>query len=139
MAEFLSTNGIHFDYEKETLPITVDVPRVYCGACASVSILQQTVYTPDFLLYKPDKVFIEGKGRLTAKERRRILGLLRAHPTIDFRLVFMRNNPIYPRSKTKYMDWAKENGIKAVIGPELPKEWVAEFVTPPPKKRKKRK
>lgn len=134
MAEFLNTNGIPFTYETHTFPIVVEIPKTFCGSCASNEIRQRTVYTPDFVLGSAENpVFIEGKGRMSAKEKRRILGLLGSHPGIDFRLVFMRNNPIYPRSKTKYMDWAKDNNIPACIGPELPKAWVTEFK---PKKRR---
>ena len=136
VAEFLSTRGIPFDYEKDTLNISVDVPRTYCGACGSTGTKQDTVYTPDF---KVNETYLEAKGRLSAKERRRVLGFKASHPTLDFRLIFMRNNPIYPRSKTRYMDWAEENGIPACIGPEIPNSWIKEFGGKQRRQRAKRK
>jgi hypothetical protein len=123
MAEYLGTKKIAFDYEATTFPIKTQVPRCRCADCHSNNIYQDSVYTPDF---KIGTVYVEGKGRLTAKEKRRIMGLIGGKP-IDFRLVFMRNNPIYPRSKTRYLDWAKAMSIPACIGPELPEAWVLEF------------
>lgn len=138
MAAFMDSKGIKYAYEAETFTIATEIPRVYCGSCLATTILQKSIYTPDFVVATGDrKVYVEGKGRLTAKEKRRIDALLRDHPKIDFRLVFMRNNPIYPRSKTKYMDWAKDKGIPACVGPELPDAWVKEFSGTKPKRKKK--
>lgn len=123
IAEFLSTKKIPFKYEQDTLKIKTLVPRVECAECGSALVIQNSVYTPDF---KVDNVYIEGKGRLTAKEKRRIQALLIGNK-IDFRLMFMRNNPIYPGSDTTYMDWAADMEIPACIGPELPDAWVQEF------------
>jgi hypothetical protein len=138
MAAFMDSKGIAYEYEVDTFKIATEIPKVYCGVCSGKRILQDTVYTPDFRVLSGDKrAYIEGKGRLTAKEKRRIAALLRDHPTIDFRLVFMRNNPIYPRSKTKYMDWAAAEKIPACIGPELPDEWVREFSGTKPKRKRR--
>jgi len=135
-AEFLDTRNVKYEYEVDTFKISVEVPKVYCGACGSNGIKQDTVYTPDF---KTHGSYLECKGRLTAKERRRILGLLSSHPTIDFRLVFMRNNPLYPRSKSRYSTWAEDNKIPYCIGHEIPNEWIKEFGGKQRRKRAKRK
>lgn len=132
-AEFLDTRKVVFEYEVDTLKISVDVTRVYCGDCGSTRTKQDTVYTPDF---KANGTYLECKGRLTAKERRRILGVKAHHPTIDFRLVFMRDNPLYPRSKTRYSDWAKDNGIPCCVGHELPDEWVKELGGKKPRRKR---
>jgi len=135
IAAGLKRRGIPFQYEEDTLPCVVEVPKNYCGTCGGVDIRQKTVYTPDFKI--ADNLYVEGKGRMTAKERRRIMGVIQSNPGIDFRLLFMRNNPIYPRSKTKYVAWAHSMGIKAHCDNqgEIPEEWATEFL---PTRRKKR-
>ena len=132
-AEFLDTRKVPYAYEVDTLKISVDTTRVYCGDCGSTRIKQDTVYTPDF---KANGIYLECKGRLTAKERRRILGVKGCHPTIDFRLVFMRNNPLYPRSKTKYTDWAAQHNIPHCVGHEIPNEWIKELGGKPVRRKR---
>jgi hypothetical protein len=65
-------------------------------------------------------VLFEAKGRFTRHDRTKMLAVKKAHPDLDIRLVFQRNNPIYKGSKTRYLDWAKAHGFPASVFPELP-------------------
>lgn len=52
--------------------------------------------------------------------------VIEQHPDLDIRLLFMRDNPIYKGSKTKYSTWCKERGIKFHVSAngEVPDEWL---------------
>lgn len=92
--------GPTWDYEKEVLPYTLN-----------------NRYIPDFTRAT---TLVEAKGRFTGTDRRKMLAAKAANPKWDFRIVFMRNNPIYKGSKTTYMDWAAKHGFRASVFPELP-------------------
>ena len=52
--------------------------------------------------------------------------VIEQNPDIDIRLLFMRDNYISKKSKTKYSDFCKKRNIKyhvSVMG-EIPKEWL---------------
>lgn len=83
---------------------------------------KEGVYVPDF--YVPrlirTQLYVEAKGRFLGKDRTKLKAVKAAHPEIDLRIVFQRNNPITKGSKTRNLDWAAKNGFKAAVFPELP-------------------
>lgn len=79
-------------------------------------------YVPDFRVPRPirTQLYIEAKGRFLGKDRTKLKAVKAAHPEIDLRIVFQRNNPITKGSKTRNLDWAAKNGFMASVFPELP-------------------
>lgn len=93
-------------YEDERLPYTLDKH-----------------YIPDFSVGPsgdPLRIIFEAKGRFTSFDRSKMLAVKAAHPDRDIRMVFMRDNFLYKGSKTRYTEWARNNGFKATVFPELP-------------------
>lgn len=85
-------------------------------------------YIPDFTLESPKKlIYIEAKGNFPSTDRAKMVAVKEAHPDLDIRFVFQRDNPIRKGSKTTYSVWATKHGFKSHIGEELPKEWLEEL------------
>lgn len=81
-------------------------------------------YTPDFIL--PNGVHVEVKGNFNREARTKMVLVIEQNPDVDIRLLFMRDNYISKKSKTKYSDFCKKRNIKyhvSVMG-EIPKEWL---------------
>jgi len=104
VAESLERRGADFEYEAYSYEYTLT-----------------SWYTPDWFIR--DGIVVETKGSLTASERRKILAFVEQHPDVDYRIVFMKDNPIRKGSKTKYSDWARSHGIPFAIG-DIPDEWI---------------
>ena len=79
-------------------------------------------YTPDFFL--PNGVIIEAKGFFKPSDRRKMLAVKEAHPELDIRLVFMRDNTLSKSSKTTYTMWAEKHGFPSCIFPHIPPDWL---------------
>jgi predicted nuclease of restriction endonuclease-like RecB superfamily len=78
-------------------------------------------YKPDFIIRtKPNDIYIEAKGWLTPQDRTKLIAVKEAHPDIDLRLWFQRDNWVTTKKKQRYSDWAKRNGFKYAVWPELP-------------------
>lgn len=87
-------------------------------------------YIPDFTLINKDRakiIYIEAKGNFPSTDRAKMVAVKEAHPDLDIRFVFQRDNPIRKGSKTTYSVWAAKHGFKSHIGEELPKEWLEEL------------
>ena len=72
-------------------------------------------YTPDFTLTRKTKkkVYLEYKGKLDGKTRKKMRAIRDSNPTLDVRLVFEKpKNKIYAGAKTRYWEWAERNGFK---------------------------
>lgn len=123
LAEEVDTQGGTFDYEAKSYEYDLPITRRWCHDCGSKNIFTTRWYTPDYFF--KNGVIVEAKGRLDAEQRKKLLAVREAHPDIDLRLVFMRNNKIHPRSKTRYSDWAENNGFKWAID-SIPIEWIEE-------------
>ena len=78
-------------------------------------------YTPDFFL--PNGVIIEAKGFFKPRDRSKHLAVKEAHPEIDVRFVFQRNNTLSSKSKTTYGDWCDKHGFQWAIFPDIPSDW----------------
>ena len=86
--------------------------------------VRDTVFTPDFFF---KKWIIEAKGKFTAQDRKRVLGLLaellcRLDPR-PFGMLFQKDNKLSKSSNTRYSDWCKEHGIPYAVGWFRP-EWL---------------
>lgn len=106
IAKELVSKGAKFDYESERHAYTMVLSRHYLV---------------DFVL--ESGIVIETKGRFTSDDRRKFLCLRAQHPDLDIRLVFMRDNTLSKKSKTKYTDWCEKNGFKCAVG-HVPEEWL---------------
>jgi hypothetical protein len=96
--------GLSYEYEKDRFPYTITAR-----------------YTPDWTLTVDGRtIILEAKGRFDYEERRKILGIFEANPSIDLRMVFMRDQKLTKVSKMKYSTWCEKHGIKYSIYPELP-------------------
>ena len=106
----LTKHKIDFGYEVDTL--------VY---------VKEHKYKVDFSL--ECDILVETKGYFTAADREKMLGVRKANPTLDIRLVFMKDQKIHKLSKTKYSDWCEKHGFKYIISPkgEIPDEWIREI------------
>jgi hypothetical protein len=81
-------------------------------------------YVPDFEL--PNKIYVEAKGLFTANDRTKMAKVKVAHPDLDIRLLFQRDNYLYKGSDTRYSDWCRALGFKFAIGTKVPKAWIKE-------------
>lgn len=80
-------------------------------------------YIPDFKL--KNGTYIEGKGRLTLEDRKKMLWVKEQNPGVIIRFIFgSGNNKLTKKSKTTYLDWAKYNGFEAIdVSEPIPKHW----------------
>jgi hypothetical protein len=72
-------------------------------------------YTPDWTVHKKNGrlVYLEYKGVLDGKTRKKMKLMKRQHPKLDIRLIFEKaGNKIYRGSKTTYGEWATQHGFK---------------------------
>lgn len=122
VAKQLDDMGVSYEYEQYSYeydePLRKNMAR--CGVCGSRQLLRTGWYTPDFFL--PNGVIIEAKGRFTAADRRKMVSVRDAHPDLNIKMLFMRDNKIHRNSDTKYSDWCMQNNIDYAIK-EVPKLW----------------
>lgn len=72
-------------------------------------------YTPDWTVHKKNGrlVYLEYKGVLDGKTRKKMKLMKKQHPKLDIRLIFEKaSNKIYKGSKTTYGQWADQHGFK---------------------------
>ena len=80
-------------------------------------------YNPDFIL--PNGIYLETKGYWDAKDRRKILSVIKHNPDIDLRMVFQSPyNKISKHSKTTYAKWCEKHGIKWCAFHTIPLDWL---------------
>lgn len=118
----LTDRGVQYAYESESL----EWFEKQVGTCAACDSKGETYasrwYTPDVDL--GDRLFVEIKGKFTAKDRKIALGIREAHPDVEIRYLFQRDNKLSKASATRYSDWAEANGFKYAIGNQIPEEWI---------------
>lgn len=113
VAECLGGLGLLFEYETERFAYHVEHS-----------------YKPDFVLVKKDgsKLYLETKGYFQGSDRTKTIAVLREHPGLDLRFLFVRaSNRITPGSKTTYSAWCEKHGIPWAEGETLPKAWLKEL------------
>jgi hypothetical protein len=72
-------------------------------------------YTPDWTVHKKNGrvVYLEFKGVLDGKTRKKMKLMKKQYPNLDLRLIFEKaGNKIYKGSKTTYGKWATQHGFK---------------------------
>ena len=80
-------------------------------------------YNPDFIL--PNGIYLEAKGYWDAKDRRKILAVVKDNPDIDLRMVFQAPfNKISKKSRTTYAQWCERHGIKWAAVHAIPIDWL---------------
>lgn len=85
-------------------------------------------YLPDFVLTtkKGKKVYIEGKGKFTAIDRKKMLLVQAQHPGLDIRFVFYRAKAkIRKGSQTTHAMWAEKHGFPWA-DKTIPSAWIKE-------------
>ena len=85
-------------------------------------------YLPDILLTTSTgaTIYVEIKGKLDKDTKLKMELVKQAHPEKDIRIVFMRNNRMTKRTKSKtYTDWAEDKGFPCAVG-TIPEEWLDE-------------
>lgn len=103
LCQWMREEGLAFEYEPD-------------GSQLSYLL----TYQPDFRL--PNGVLVEAKGYFDSADQTKMRRVKQAHPEVDIRFVFPRDNRI-PRTKMYYSDWCRKNGFTYHIGRTIPKEW----------------
>lgn len=101
--------SFEFEYEPETIPYVIE-----------------STYTPDFVITTSygKKIYVECKGYLDDAARRKMVAVRKAHPDLDIRILFQKNNKIR-KGKTRYTDWAMRNNFNdCAVGEVIPVEWL---------------
>lgn len=117
----LDKSGIGYEYEPEKIDYRTRVVSGICGKCGHFIVYQKRRYTPDFVL--ANGIRLEVKGRLTSKDRSKLLAVLEQNPKLDLRLVFGANNKLTKNKPKRYANWASENNILFCIK-EVPQSWL---------------
>jgi len=124
IAADLQSRGVRFDYESVTYPLVVEASAGHrCKVDADHDIVRLTRYTPDFQI-EGGVLIVEAKGRFTGKDRKIALAFMRQYGK-NYRMLFMRNNPLSKGSKTTYGEWCDKHGIPWAVGTSVPTEWLA--------------
>lgn len=139
----LIDRGVEYDYEnieRSRFDYTTPVTNGSCEACGEQSkrVVQRRYRTLDIAL--ANGIIVEVKGKFAPGIRTYMRELIKQHPSIDIRFIFMRDG--WQNNKTKkrtYMDWARAQGIIAAVGDPrenvgtkargvggIPQEWIDE-------------
>lgn len=125
IAKGLELGGVSFEYE--TVKIKYHLKkRGKCNDCFGTSVSLLRTYTPDFI-FKKGEIIVEAKGRFTSSDRTKMKQVIKEHPDLDIRMLFMRNQFCTKSKANTYSDWCKKYGIKYAFGISLPKEWLKEI------------
>lgn len=122
IAEYLTEKHIGFEYESLTLQYSKKIRQGMCTDCSSTEVVQQLKYTPDFILTNGN--VIEYKGRLTSKDRSKLIAVKKANPDVNLKLLFGSNNKLQKNKEKRYADWAIDNGFDYEIGLYPPERWL---------------
>lgn len=119
----LEDAGIKYEYEAYSYEYDEALRKnlARCLECGSKNLVRTGWYTPDFFL--SNGVIIETKGRFTAADRRKMLAIQEAHPDLDIKMLFMRDNKIHKNSATHYSDWCMQHNYDFAIG-HCKQEWL---------------
>lgn len=116
----LIAGSVPFEYEAERFPWYETVAGVSCEECGSSRCGVVRYYTPDVFL--KDGPVVELKGKLTPRNRKIMVGVKKAHPDLDLRIVFQRDNKLGTKKWHRYSDWAEWAGFEYAIG-SIPEAW----------------
>ena len=77
-------------------------------------------YTPDWKLPGRKPIYIETTGKFDYEKRRKLAAVKLAHPAMDLRICFQRDNKLSRKSKMTNGQWATKHGFRWSVFPELP-------------------
>lgn len=122
----LTKAKVRFKYEPYILQYDVTPRGARCATCGTHGeVYVRRRYVPDWVT-EDDQLIVESKGKFTPSDRTKMLAVIAAHPTKEFRMLFMRDNWLTRKKLEKYSDWCNKHGIKYAIG-EFPKAWIKDF------------
>lgn len=77
-------------------------------------------YLPDYIVTLPSgySFYVEVKGYFRYEAMRKMDAVLKAHPDIDLRMIFVNKNK-------KNIRWCEKRNIRWAIG-EVPKDWLVD-------------
>jgi len=119
-ATYLENGKLEYWYESDVFEYKVEESRKY---------------TPDFKIKRPGVIrngkmirrkplYIEYKGVLDVRTRKKMKLFKKQHPSVDLRIVFQNaKNKIRKGSKTSYGAWAEQHGFKWA-DKEIPRSWL---------------
>jgi hypothetical protein len=109
----LDALGVVYEYETEHIKFTQPERARY--------------YVPDIILTTKNnqKIYVELKGKLDREAQHKMRWVKEQNPTLDIRIVFMRDNKMTKSSKKTYTEWAQQHGFPWSVG-SIPKEWLEE-------------
>lgn len=103
------------------------VPFKYEGLKLEYRVEETRKYTPDYCLLH-NGIIVEGKGRFTTQDRKKMKLIREQWPTLDIRIVFSNSNTrISKQSKTTYAKWAVTHGF-LYADRTIPDAWINEPV-----------
>lgn len=119
VAKGLEERNVPYEYEAETLfYIKPPVPA------------KEGRYTPDFTIKKKDGslMYIESKGRFSAADRKKMALVKAQNPDADIRLLFMRDDYLTSKKKSKNSTWAAKHGFPWAVSYQgwIPDRWLEE-------------
>ena len=124
-ANQLTAVGIKYRYERTKFEYYIKHSTEFrCGRCGTISKGEaKRWYLPDFEL--PNGLFIEVKGRLTPRDKRKMEAVKRCHPSIPLVILFDNDRLLEGKntSKLRYGDWANKTGIPWAVK-TIPEEWL---------------
>ena len=121
----LNNRGIPFLYEPTSFEYYTKVYQSHCVDCGSNDVFQRHWYTPDWYLPSSD-IYVESKGKQTAKDRKILQSMKEDHPEITIKVLLQQNNWVTKAKKQRYGDWLDKNEIEWVASAKglIPEEWV---------------
>lgn len=122
IAKQLTEANVPFEYETMQFEWTSNVVKGECTECESTKVIQNHIYTPDFLLLDTN-IIVEVKGRFLSKDRTKMKAVIKQHPDYDFRMLFSRDSKLSKGKSMKCSDWCKTNKMDYAIN-EVPKKWM---------------
>ncbi len=79
----------------------------------------------DYMGKYENGVYLETKGHLVEKDRRKMIAVKKQNPDLDIRFVFQTPyNKIYKGAKSTYAQWAEKHGFKWAAFHSIPVEWL---------------
>lgn len=102
----MKARKIKYKYEKLKLPYKIEL-----------------IYNPDWVL--DNGIIIETKGVFDYDSRRKMEAVIKAHPDLDIRMIFMNaGNRLRKGSKLTYATWCDKMGIKWAEK-FVPEDWIS--------------
>ena len=116
VAKQLKTSRISHDYEPRDMVLSYELrTRGRCAVCGSHEVVEQHTYLPDFVIGKGRNIVIEAKGKYDAKTRKKMIAVKEQNPEVHIIMLFMSDNKLSKKSKSRYSDWCEQNGFEYYI------------------------